>query len=274
MTLPLSKTQELRLQDALSGAPVRFISVLGVKVGLMQRESLISLVRNLLLSKAKGWISYVNIHTVNAASREMWLKDHINESLFTYCDGMGVVIGARILGDRIPERLTLADCADELFALLEQLGTRVFFLGASDETVRKARKTVEAGFPRLTVCGAAHGFFDLSNGIDVHRQINMAKPDIVFVGMGMPRQEMWIRKNMQHLDARIFWSAGALFEFLAGTRRRCPRWMSRIGLEWLFRLAQEPRRLWKRYIVGNPVFFYRILKDRLARNERVSPHVP
>lgn len=275
MTLPLLKIQKPRLQDISPGAPpVRFISLLGVKVALLDRHGLIDLVQDLLVSRTKGWISYVNIHTVNEACREPWLKEHINESLFTYCDGMGVLIGARIIGKRIPERITLADCIDELFATLEQLETRVFFLGASDETISKAREAVESRFPRLTVCGSTHGFFDLSNGIDAQRQINKAKPDIVFVGMGMPRQEAWIRKNMQHLNANVFWSAGALFEFLAGTRQRCPQWMSRAGLEWLFRLAQEPRRLWKRYVVGNPVFFFRILKDRFATTGRVSPNVP
>lgn len=274
MPPPLSKIQKTHLPEVSSALPpLRSVNVLDVKVGLMDRPGLVDRVQALLQSKKKGWISYVNINTVNQASREPWLKEHINDSLFTYCDGMGVLLGARILGERIPERITLADCMDELCVRLEQLEASAFFLGASDEIVKKAVDAVESRFPRLRVCGSAHGYFDLSNGIDIQRQINKAKPDIVFVGMGMPRQEAWIRKNAKDVSATLFWSAGALFEFLAGTRKRCPQWMSKNGLEWLFRLAQEPKRLWKRYILGNPMFFLRILKQRLGNHfARVLPN--
>ena len=274
MTLPLFQILKNRLPDVSSAPPpVRSIKVLDVKVGLMDRHGLVDLVQALLEHKKKGWISYVNINTVNHASREPWLKEYINNSLFTYCDGVGVLLGARILGERIQERITLADCVDELCVRLEQLEVRVFFLGASDETVKKAVNAVESRFPRLRVCGSAHGYFDLSNGIDIQRQINKAKPDIVFVGMGMPRQEAWIRKNAKDVNATLFWSAGALFEFLAGTRKRCPRWMSSSGLEWLFRLCQEPARLWRRYLVGNPVFLARIILRRL-RGGKERTHSP
>ena len=252
-------------QQSQSDAFVRSVRILDVKVGVMDRHSLVHHVEVLIQSKTKGWISYVNIDAVNQAVREPWLRDFINNSLFSYCDGMGVLAGARILGERIPERITLADCMDELCVTLEHMKARIFFLGASDTTVKRAVMALQLRFPGIDVCGSAHGYFDLSNGIDVQRQINSAKPDIVFVGMGMPRQEEWILKNSKNVDATLFWSAGALFEFLAGSRKRCPGWMARSGLEWVYRLAQEPVRLWRRYIIGNPLFMFRVLSSRLGK---------
>lgn len=244
---------------------VPVVDVLGVKVGALDRHALVETVRELILRRTRGWISYVNIDAVNQAIAAPWLREFINASLITYCDGMGVLLGAKMLGRHIPERITLADCMDELCEMLEKQNARVFLLGGSNETVRKTVEAIGRRFPGLSICGYSHGFFDLSNGVDIQRKINSVKPDIVFVGMGMPRQEAWIRKNWKNLDAGLFWSAGALFEFLAGSRRRCPDWMAKSGFEWLFRLAQEPRRLWRRYIVGNPQFLFRILKLRLER---------
>lgn len=239
------------------------VHVLGVKVGTFTRQGLLEAVRTLIRQRANGWISYINVHGVNQAHESPWLRDFLNASLISYCDGMGVLLGARALGKRVPERITLADCMDELCGMLEQEKARVFFLGGSDETVRKAVEAIGRRFPGLSIGGYSHGFFDLTNGIDIQRKINAAKPDIVFVGMGMPRQEAWIRKNSKHLDATLFWSAGALFEFLAGSRKRCPEWMAKSGFEWLYRLLQEPKRLWRRYLLGNPSFLYRIAKFRL-----------
>ncbi|GJQ22067.1 MAG: hypothetical protein HBSIN02_24220 [Bacteroidia bacterium] len=240
-------------------------------MGALDRQALIETVRRLVRQRIRGWISYVNIDAVNQAIAAPWLREFINASLFTYCDGMGVLLGARMLGERIPERITLADCMDELCRMLEKENARVFLLGGSDETVAKAVDALGRRFPGLSICGYSHGFFDLSNGIDIQRKINAVKPDIVFVGMGMPRQEAWIRKNWKNLDATLFWSAGALFEFLAGSRKRCPQWMAKSGFEWLYRLAQEPRRLWRRYIVGNPQFLLRILKLRLEQGGPGDP---
>ena len=247
-----------------TGAVIPSVRVLGVKVGILDRQALVRTVETLIKGRTKGWISYVNIDAVNQAAREPWLRDFINNSIFSCCDGMGVLVGARMLGEHIPERIALADCFDDLCETLRRMKARIFFLGASDVTVRTAAEAIEQRFPGISICGCSHGYFDLSNGIDIARQIDKAKPDVVFVGMGMPRQEAWILKNSSHLQATLFWSAGALFEFLAGVRNRCPDWMARWGLEWLFRLVQEPKRLWRRYLIGNPLFMARILAARFG----------
>jgi N-acetylglucosaminyldiphosphoundecaprenol N-acetyl-beta-D-mannosaminyltransferase len=117
-------------------------------------------------------------------------------------------------------------------------------------------------FPRLRIGGHHHGYFKQENGVDVITQINKANPQILFVGMGMPLQEKWIMDNAEFLPACVMFDVGACFDFVAGEKPRCPNWMADHGLEWLFRFLMEPRRLWKRYLIGNPLFLLRVMRDR------------
>ncbi|HWP81078.1 MAG TPA: WecB/TagA/CpsF family glycosyltransferase [Bacteroidota bacterium] len=244
------------------------VDVLGVRVANISWMEFLSGIRGVLNGKGRGWISYVNIHSINTAHELDWFKEYLNASMLSYCDGVGVRLGSWILGRPIQERITLADHIEELCGMLEAEGSSVYFLGSSKEVLERAVAHVKSRFPKLKIAGHHHGFFLRTNGIDIVRDINRKKPDILFVGMGTPWQEEWIQKNFASLNVKIAWAAGGFFEFLAGTRKRCPRWVGKWGLEWIYRLAYDPKRLWRRYLIGNPVFLSRVLRRRFSGDVR------
>lgn len=253
------------VQDAIitRSREIPSVNILGVRVDCLTRQEFLERFGALLDENARGWLSYINPYTINVASEVPWFRDHINRSLISWCDGVGVKLGASILGHSLPDRFTLPDCFNEICEILASKRSSVFFLGGDDEVIREAVARTRESHPTLNLCGYASGYFPITDGIDAHKAITRSNPDIVFVGMGMPRQEEWIKRNTASLPARIMIPAGGLFELLSGRRQRCPAWVSQAGLEWLHRLIQEPNRLWKRYILGNPAFLYRIVQSRL-----------
>jgi N-acetylglucosaminyldiphosphoundecaprenol N-acetyl-beta-D-mannosaminyltransferase len=132
----------------------------------------------------------------------------------------------------------------------------------------KAAANLKARFPDLRIVSTHHDYFDKTPGSAeneaVIEQINAVKPNILIVGFGMPLQERWLMENWDHIDANVALTGGAVFDYVSGELQRAPRWMTDNGLEWLGRLLIEPRRLWKRYLIGNPLFIWRVLKQRLG----------
>ncbi len=219
-------------------------------------------------------MSYVNIHALNLASELPWFKEYLQRSLLTYCDGEGVRLGAKFLGESIPERIVLSDWISDVCNVSAELGKRVYLLGGSESVVALAAKNLVASHPHLILAGTHAGYFLPSDEPALLEHINSSGADVLIVGMGMPKQEAWIREHQSRITPRIVLNGGSCFDYVAGTKRRCPSWMGRMGLEWLFRLLQEPRRLWKRYLVGNPRFFHRVFRARcqLARlHKQIDP---
>jgi len=143
---------------------------------------------------------------------------------------------------------------------------RVFFLGTKEVIIERAVARLQDLYSHLSVAGYHHGFFDDDEA--VVSIINHSYADILIIGMGMPLQERWILENHQQLDVQVILNAGSCFDFVAGSKRRCPRWMADHGMEWVFRLFQEPRRLWKRYLIGIPLFVFRVLRQRMGKVSR------
>jgi N-acetylglucosaminyldiphosphoundecaprenol N-acetyl-beta-D-mannosaminyltransferase len=138
-------------------------------------------------------------------------------------------------------------------------------LGGKEEIVRKAAENLKKAYPRLNVAGIQHGYF-AKRGEESDRiveQVNTARPNILFVCFGMPEQEHWVRENLDRLNPNMILFGGSTIDYAAGKKRVAPVWMRSAGLEWFFRLMQEPRRLWKRYLLGNPLFMGRVLVQRI-----------
>lgn len=247
--------------------PVEFktIDILGIPVAAMTKAMLTSFIYHAVVSETRGWITYANIHSLNETAESEWLRDFYRGSLITYCDGQGARLGAKLLGKRIPERITLPDFFEDLCLMARDHGFSLYLLGSADGTAERAARALQDRFPGLIICGYHRGFFGPGEIPVVIETINKANPDILLVGMGVPQQEEWIRENFPHLSATIAWAAGGVLELVSGDKSRCPRWMSACGLEWLYRLAQEPQRLWKRYLLGNPLFLFRILRQRILQ---------
>ena len=210
------------------------------------------------------------IITANAAHLCMMRRDPelaraCKESHLTLADGMSVVWALRASGQPIPERVTGVDLMARLLAVAAKNGLRVYFLGARIEVVTALVSGTRAQYPGIEIAGFRDGYFGTDAHLSIVEQIRAAKPDMLFVGMPSPFKETWCERHRQRLDVPIIIGVGGSFDVLAGFIRRAPPVMQSMGLEWLWRLLMEPRRLCKRYIVNNSEFIWRAGREIVAR---------
>ena len=207
-------------------------------------------------------LAFVNAHCVNVARRDAAYRMALAEFLLLP-DGIGVDIGASLLhGRRFRENLNGTDFIPRLVASLSR-PCRIVLLGAAPGIAERAAAALSAQAPRHEIFAVADGYFSDAERDAVLDRLAAASPDIVLVAMGVPSQEMFIARHLDERHGRVFLGVGALFDFLAGNVARAPRIVRKLRLEWAFRLAIEPRRLFRRYVVGNPLFLKDILQDRL-----------
>jgi N-acetylglucosaminyldiphosphoundecaprenol N-acetyl-beta-D-mannosaminyltransferase len=247
---------------------LKIVKVLGVRIYDLSVPKLLNVIVQSVLSRKKIVVANVNVHAMNIAYQLAWFRDFLNESAIVFCDGFGVKWGARILGHPIAHRYTPPDWLPLLCETCIQYNFSLFFLGARPGVAEKAASQLKKQYPDVRIVGTYHGYFvkalDNQENKAVVEQINAVAPDVLVVGFGMPLQERWVLENWQHLDAYVAIPVGAAFDYIAGEVYRVPSWMTDHGFEWLGRLIVEPRRLWKRYIIGNPLFLWRVIKQRLG----------
>jgi N-acetylglucosaminyldiphosphoundecaprenol N-acetyl-beta-D-mannosaminyltransferase len=245
------------------------VNVLGVGVDPLRVEDLHAEIGRLVRGSKRALVLNANANCLNLCHEDPALRDFLNGAEIVLCDGAGVMLAARILGGRIPERITYADWAWQLAAFAAAQGFSLYFLGARPGVAEAAARRLRQRYPALKIAGAHHGYFDHSVGSPeneaVLQEINASSPDILLIGLGMPLQEYWLMENRHNLNAGVVLTGGAVFDYVSGRLRRGPRLLTESGFEWLARLLIEPRRLWRRYIVGNPLFLLRVLKQRLSR---------
>lgn len=247
------------------------INILGVQVHPLTVDQLHEELAQLIETDSHAEVLHVNVHGMNLSADNPWLRDYLNQAEIVFCDGAGIILGARILGQHIPERITYADWMWQLAEFAAARGYSFYFLGAKPGIAQTAADRMIAHFPELKIAGVRDGYFNKDNGHPdneaVLADINAARPNILVVGMGMPMQERWLLDNWNRIDANIALTGGAVFDYISGDLKRAPTWMTDNGLEWLGRLLIEPRRLWQRYIVGNPVFLARVIRERLHHRQ-------
>jgi len=221
----------------------------------------------------KTIVGNVNVRAMNFTYELPWYRDFINNSDVVFCDGMGVMLGAKVLGYDLESkhRMTCPDYIESLALACEKENVSLFLLAGKPGVTDKAIDKLLAIAPNLRIEGY-HGYFDKDGQENkaVIEKINQFKPDVLYIGFGMPLQERWILDHIDKIEARVFLPLGACLDFYTDSVYRGPRWMTDNGLEWLTRLITEPTRLWERYIVGNPLFFYRVFKQRIAQGK--IPH--
>lgn len=235
----------------------------GLDIAAVSSDELCALVGHYIDNNQKRKFLYVNVHGINLCFRYPWLYEFLNQADVRFCDGGGLKMGAAMLGKNIPERITLADWVWQFAEYAEERAYSMFFLGSKPGVAEMAIESLKQIHPHISVAGFHHGYFDKaqssSENQEVVRKINAAKPDMLWVGFGMPLQEKWLQDNWHDLDVKVAMTSGAMLEYIAGTTRRAPRWMNDNNLEWLGRLVIEPRRLWQRYVIGNPLYLARLL---------------
>ncbi|MEW6636797.1 MAG: WecB/TagA/CpsF family glycosyltransferase [Actinomycetota bacterium] len=244
------------------------VEILGVGVDPLTAAELRAEVLRLAESRGCGLVLNVNAHCLNLLYKDSELRRFFASADVVFCDGAGVRLAARLLGRSLPERITYADWMWDLAALSEAEGLSLYLLGAAPGVAGEAAGRLKERYLGLRIAGTHHGYFDHTAGSPeseaVVRAINAARPDVLVVGMGMPLQERWLMANRKRLDVGVALTGGAAFDYVSGRLRRGPRLLTENGFEWLARLIIEPRRLWRRYLVGNPAFLTRVLRQRLG----------
>jgi N-acetylglucosaminyldiphosphoundecaprenol N-acetyl-beta-D-mannosaminyltransferase len=213
-------------------------------------------------------VAYVNAHVLNQSFSNPELRRALQASDLVYCDGYGVRLATRLIGLPVPHRMTGADWIWGVAALCQKSGRSLYLLGSDPGASREAAQALRRWYPQLQVTGTHHGYFELGSPHSerVLEHIAERRPDLLLVGMGTPQQELWVDRYFDRIEARVVWTVGALFDYLAGRTPRAPHWLADHGLEWIFRLGVEPRRMWRRYLLGNPVFLWRVLEERRRRS--------
>jgi len=247
----------------------RRVNILGVGVDPVSVEELHAKILGLVREERHALVLHVNVHALNLSYRDPALRSFFNAAPVVFSDGAGVVLAARILGEHLPERITYADWAWQLASFAEREDLSLFFLGARPGVTKKAVAQLLARHPNLNIVGVHHGYFDHDPGAPeneaVLKEINASRPDMLLVGFGMPLQERWLMQNWNRINARVALTGGAVFDYVSGELRRGPRILTDNSFEWLARLLIEPKRLWRRYVIGNPLFLLRVLKQRLTQ---------
>ncbi len=212
----------------------------------------------------------LRIGVVNAAKlvnmrRDALLRDSVVTSDIVLADGMAVVWASRLLGLRLPERVAGIDLMVRLLERGSAEGYRVFCLGATEEVVSATAELIGERYPGVILAGRRNGYFSESDEAEVAAEIRAARPDILFVAMSSPKKERFLARWGDDLEVSVCHGVGGAFDVLSGKVRRAPRLWQRLGMEWLYRVIQEPRRMWKRYLVTNSVFLWLLAGGVLGR---------
>jgi N-acetylglucosaminyldiphosphoundecaprenol N-acetyl-beta-D-mannosaminyltransferase len=213
-------------------------------------------------------VSFVNADCVNIACRNRKYLEALQQSDLVFADGIGVRVAGAILGQPVRDNVNGTDLFPLLAKALEYMGKRIYLLGGQPGVAEGVARWLAANYPGVEVAGFHHGYFTTDKEADVIEEIRTSGADLVLVAFGAPRQELWVRRNLAKLGAKVVIGVGGLLDFFSGRIPRAPHWVRKLGMEWCYRFWQEPTRLWRRYLIGNVVFLARLAQVRMVGNPR------
>lgn len=241
--------------------------IFDIKVHEIEFHQLLSIIENSINLKMKIKICYTNPHLVRLSRKEKSLNKVISGFDINHIDGTGLKIAFKLLDKKVIPRFNWTDHAFAFLSDCEKKEWSIFFLGGDQGTVSKAVQRVNQLFPRLKVAGFLNGYDELSE--DSVSLINQSSADILWVGLGSPKQELWIAKNFEKINCNVIQCVGDIFAHLVGNRLRGPEFLRKLGFEWFFRLVQNPLKYFNRYIIGIPYFFFLILKYKFNGYKKI-----
>jgi len=275
------KTMRADLGIALRAAPAALygseaheapsiVHVLGVGIqNVWLHDAIDEIVQRATIGNASVQICFVNADCLNVAFREPDYFQLLGRAFLVLPDGIGLKLAGRLLHRPIRQNVNGTDMFPALCAALARAEVRLYLLGGRPGVPEAVASWVQQHAPGLTVCGVRHGYFTQQEENAVIAEVAASKADILLVAFGAPRQDLWIARNLGRLNVRVAVGVGGLFDFYSGLIPRAPQWVRELGLEWFYRFLQEPRRMWRRYFVGNILFLYRVCRERLGMGQ---PH--
>ena len=246
------------------------LNILGLEINNISFSEALCHVKELASNRTPSYVCFANSHMTIEAKKDHRFANDVNNATLVLPDGMPLAFAFSILHNKKQERIAGMDFMPRLLSSLNKLKTsqpRVFFYGSTKEVLDAITQTIKTKYQNIIVAGAISPPFRVLEERELEQyinSINSTKPNFVFVGLGCPKQEKWMAENSKKINA-VLLGVGGAFETTAGLQKRAPYWMQRSSLEWLFRLGQEPRRLFKRYLVTNSVFIYLLTKSLLKK---------
>ncbi len=244
--------------------PLITVNILGVKVACLDLPELLTIALAWSLEQTRRTIYYANAHCLNLAVDDFDYRQMLNRADIVYADGISMVWSSWFLRGCRLHKMTGADWINDFCALAEQNGLRLYILAGQRNVASLAKDNLLVRYPGIKIVGAVDGLFEEKSLTEVLEDIAQSNPHVVMVGLGTPLQEKWIAKHREQIAAPICWAVGALFDYVAEVEARAPTLMIRLGLEWAWRLLINPRIKWRRYVIGNPLFAYRVVCQRLG----------
>jgi N-acetylglucosaminyldiphosphoundecaprenol N-acetyl-beta-D-mannosaminyltransferase len=235
-----------------------------VGVHAINMEQAVAEIDQAVMNRRKGYVCVTGVHGVMVAHSDSQFKGILNKSFLTTPDGMPMVWVGRLEGFRHMDRVYGPDLMLEICRLSEERGYKHFFYGGNSGVAERLAGALRARYPKLNVVGVNTPPFRPLNPSEEHalqEQVMRAQPDFFWVGLSTPKQERFMADHLGALDCTLMLGVGAAFDVHAGITKEAPRWVKRAGLQWFHRLLQEPKRLWKRYLINNPTFVFHIVRQ-------------
>ena len=250
-------------------AASRRLRIGGVPIDPLTLAQAVDAVGDLVAAGKGGAVFTPNVDHVVEYAENPALREAYEAASLSLADGMPVLWAARLLGTPLPAKVSGSDLVMPLLERCAARGWRVFLLGGGDGVAEKAKAELARTLPALTVVGTLSPRVDMrepaAHRAEIVQAVHNAAPDVVVVGFGAPKQELFIHESREALAPAVLLGLGACIDFIAGTVPRAPKWMSNSGLEWAYRLSREPRRLWRRYLVRDPKFVRIVLRSARGR---------
>jgi N-acetylglucosaminyldiphosphoundecaprenol N-acetyl-beta-D-mannosaminyltransferase len=246
------------------------VNLFGIPIEAMTMGQTLDLVDDVIKERKSLQIGVVNAAKVVNMDKDPELREAVLSSDIILADGAAVVWASKLLRRPLPERVAGIDLMFGMFERGNERGYRVFCLGATEEISKTVEENLASDYPGLTLAGRHHGYFTDEEAQDIADQIKASKADILLVAMTSPKKERFLAKWMAHMDVSVCHGVGGSFDVYAGKVERAPERWQKLGLEWLYRVKQEPGRLWKRYLFTNVSFIWMLLKSLLGFNKAIA----
>lgn len=247
------------------------VELFGLRIDPLTMADVLDLCRTRLASRQKLLIGVLNAAKVVRLRSDADLRESLLECDVLLADGQSVVWASRILRRPLPERVAGIDLFEGLLRRAETDGARVFLLGARPQVLATLESTLKQRFPQLVIAGSRNGYFSDEEAAEVATQITVSKADMLFLGMASPMKEIFLGRFGDSLGVPILHGVGGSFDVMAGITKRAPRLWQRFGMEWAYRLLQEPRRMFRRYATTNTIFVGLVIREAFHRTPTYTP---
>jgi N-acetylglucosaminyldiphosphoundecaprenol N-acetyl-beta-D-mannosaminyltransferase len=248
-----------------NGAKIEQIRLAGVPVHRLSLREAEEEISRRIRKRIKTHVVFINAAKVVKYHSDSSLRQVIERADLALADGVPIVWASRLCRESLTGRVNGTDLMERMIGRAAKEGFRIFFLGGRQDVVEDAAAVYRRRYPSLEIAGMRSGYFSADEEEDVIRQINQSRADLVLIGISTPRKELWADTALSRLDVAVCQGVGGSFDVIAGRVARAPVWMQRSGLEWFYRLVQEPLRMGPRYLTTNPLFVWLILKDAVRR---------